>query len=809
MLIVNSVLQAIQNLVRNIAWLAVALLLAGIAVSPAHAQVIDSIEINQTGDEAEIQIQFISRIQYVRQAPLKNGDIRLYFNLRDVDASDPRLIPETKKSPRSDLVPPFTITYPELDGSLTLRFGKVKMWNYKVRPGNDGRSLSIITPVIKTKSEPSSKPPEAVSVTAPPVVSPPVAVPVAPAVSAPPVTPPVKAPPARVPPARVPPVSVPPVVPPAIIPSEKAALPPVATETERIPEVAGAPPVKPRTPEEYEKEAMRLLGSSQSALLNDRTEMAIGTLNRLLELPPNMQSQVAQKLIGEAREKNGEYAKARVEYETYLKLYPNATDIKEVKNRLLGLSAMETAKPVKVVTTRTPKKFVADEKMAVFGSLAQYYYKGIAHTDTMDATGAAPTSSSVSLTDQSMLISSFDITGRQRSETTDTKIVFRDSYNANNLPGKPRVNRVSAAFFEQGARDKSYMYRLGRQSGSSGGVPGRFDGAVAGYSFNPTWRINGVMGIPVEFTSGGESKKFVGVSADLTRLPEQWSGSGYFVEQRAGGFADRRAIGAEAHYFDAKRNYMSQLEYDALFKEINIGTFQGNWTTEAGDNYFMIADHRKSPSLELANALSNQTVQTLAELLAQPGMSMDTLRADAKALSANSNMLMVGMNRPYTPNVRLGGDFRITNTSGTGATTGVTTGTTSTGQPASSGSGNTYTYSLQATGNNLFFENDLGVMSASYIQAQSYKAQSLAFNQVETFRQYWRLDLALLLYNQKDNDGTRQTKFVPSLKLNYRLNNSVNFEGEGGIEANHTSSATRDDKTRRKFFYLGYRWDFR
>lgn len=801
MLIVNSVLQAIQNLVRTIVLLAATLLLAGIAVSPVNAQVIDSIEINQTGDEAEIQIQFISRVQYVRQAPLKNGDIRLYFNLRDVDASDPRLIPETKKSPRSDLVPPFTITYPELDGSLTLRFGKVKMWNYKVRPGNDGRSLSIITPVIKTKGEPSPKMPEAVSVTAPPVVSPSVAVP---SVAAPGVKQPAGAPPVSVPPASVPP---------AIIPSEKAALPPVADEAARAPEVAVAPPVKPRTPEENEKEAMRLIGSSQNALLNDRTEMAIGTLNRLLELPPNKQSQVAQKLIGEAREKNGEYAKARVEYETYLKLYPNATDIKEVKDRLLGLSALETARPVKVVTTRTPKKFVADENMTVFGSLAQYYYKGIAHTDTMDATGAAPTSSSVSLTDQSMLISSFDITGRKRSETTDTKIVFRDSYNANNLPGKPRVNRVSAAFVEQGARDKSYMYRLGRQSGSSGGVPGRFDGAVAGYSLNPTWRINGVMGIPVEFTSGGESKKFVGVSADLTRLPEQWSGSGYFVEQRAGGFADRRAIGAEAHYFDAKRNYISQLEYDALFKEVNIGMFQGNWTTEAGDNYFMIADHRKSPSLELANALSNQTVQTLAELLAQPGMSMDTLRADAKALSANSNMLMVGMNRPYTPNVRLGGDFRITNTSGTGATTGVTTvtttGTTSTGQPASSGSGNTYTVSMQATGNNLFFENDLGVMSASYIHARSYKAQSLAFNQVETFRQYWRLDLALLLYNQKDNDGTRQTKFVPSLKVNYRLNNSVNFEGEGGIEANHTSSATRDDKTRRKFFYVGYRWDFR
>jgi hypothetical protein len=70
------------------------------------------------------------------------------------------------------------------------------------------------------------------------------------------------------------------------------------------------------------------------------------------------------------------------------------------------------------------------------------------------------------------------------------------------------------------------------------------------------------------------------------------------------------------------------------------------------------------------------------------------------------------------------------------------------------------------------------------------------------------VDMLLLFYYQTDVLGTHQSQIRPSLKLNYRVNDSVNLEGEGGIEQIHTSSATQDDKTRRKYFYVGYRWDF-
>jgi hypothetical protein len=703
-------------------------------MSQANAHVIDRIEINRVGDEAEIQIKFDVKIQYLREASLNNGVIHIFFNILEADPDRDHLVPEAMEPPPSGLAPHFSVAYPELDSSLSIKFDEVV--KYRVRAGRDGRSISIFTPVIKPKSEPQTG-----------VVPPP-------------------------------------------------------------PQAAGDQAMVQRTQEEIEVEAKQFMVTARDAIQHDQLEMAIETLNRLLLLPPNQQSQPAQKLIGEAREKNGEIAKARTEYETYLQLYPDAADIKQVKERLASLP-VASAKSAQQVPSVPRQKFI-EEKMTVYGGLSQYYYKGVSHTDTFSiASDLTTTQSSITTTDQSQLISNLDLTARKRTDTTDTRFVLRENYNANYLPGQKNQNRLNDAYVEQSARDRGFLYRLGRQSSlTTNGVLGRFDGALLGYSLNSALRINGVIGTPVQFTSGGgsvgERKSFAGVSIDLTRLPDQWSGSGYFIQQRVESYVDRQAVGVETHYFDMRQNYLGLFEYDTLFKETNLGMFQGNWTTGAGTNYNLLIDHRRSPPLQLTNALMGQPVQSISAALSQPGVSLDTLRADALALSPISNLFAIGMNHPYSSRLRLGGDIRIINTSGTKTTTGIA----GNGQAASQGSGNIYTYSVNAMGNNLLFENDLGVVNASYVSAKTYKGQSLAFTQVENFRQNWRIDMLLQLYNQNDILGTHQTQIRPSLKLNYRLNNSVNLEGEGGVEAIHTSSATQNDRTRRRYFYVGYRWDF-
>jgi tetratricopeptide (TPR) repeat protein len=708
---VFSPLQTMRNIARSFSILAVALLLSGVGINTAQAHVIDRIDINRVGDEAEIHIQFDVRIQYLREASLKNGEIHVFIQLLEADPDSASLLPEAKDSPPTDITPHFSVNYPGLDSSLIIKFDNEV--SYRVRPGSDGRSINIFTPALKPKIEP---------------------------------------------------------------------------QTEAGPAVM--------TPEAVEQKAKQLFDSARGALKQGQASVAVETLNQLLNLPPNQQSQAAQELIGEAREKNGEYAKARVEYELYLKLYPDAPDVRQVKAKLANLPAEAYAK----VLPQAVRKQAVGERMMVYGSFSQSYYSGWFHTDTATANGANIIVDTLSGTDQSMLITSLDLTGRKLTENTDTRIVVRDDYRSNFLANTKNDNRLSSFYVEQSARDRSYLYRLGRQAGTAGGILGRFDGAWLGYSLNPTWRINGVLGIPVDFyNTDAERKTFAGLSVDLTRLPEQWSGSGYFIEQRVGSVVDRQAVGIEAHYFDTKRNYMGQLDYDRMFKEVNIAMFQGNWMNQAGDNYTLLADHRKSPTLQLTNALLGQPTQSITSALLLPGVTMESLIADAKALTPTSNLLMVGMTHPYSSRLRLGGDFRINNISGTQATATL---------PAAPGSGNMYILTAQAIGNSLLLENDLGVASGSYISAQTYKGQSLAFTQTETFRQRWRLDVSLQLYNQKDDSDVRMTRITPSLKLSYRLNESMSFDGEGGIEDTHNASAIRDEKTRRYYVYTGYRWDF-
>jgi tetratricopeptide (TPR) repeat protein len=773
---IKTKLSVVKNRIHSSLIVGLVGLLSLFAAQQVHAEVIDRIDVNQVGDQAEIQLHFITRIQYKRQVALKNGDIRIYLTLLDIKSDDPRLQWEKKNSPPSDIVPPFTVTYPELDSSLTISFGK--SLKYRVRPGKDGQSLSVFTKALKAK-----KPDQAKSAL------------IAPALAALPALP-----------AAV-----------AAVPSVALPIPAVKSEPSGVSDIQSES--QQPSPEQIQLQAQQLFVVASDALQTNQMDASIEALNKVLNLPPNVLTQAAQELMGEAREKNGEFAKARAEYELYLKLYPKAADLKQVQARIANLPKDDAKKQVVVVPSEVAQK-AAEEKLQLSGGISQNYYKGVTHSDTFATDGVnAPTITSFSGTDQSMLLTSLDLTARKRTEKLDTRLVLREFNRVNFLPGQPEDNRWNAVYFEQSARDRKFMYRLGRQSGSTGGTPGRFDGVAAGYSINPTWRVNAAVGKPVEYVSGGggnlvDEKLFYSGSIDLTRLPDQWSGSAYGVIQyvggyrsAVGGFRERSAFGLEAHYFENQSSYMTQMEYDTIYRTVNLVTFQGNWTKESGENYYMVMDHRRSPPPYLN--LTGQFSQSAKTVLSSGKISVQELHDNAIALSPISNMFSIGMSRPFTSSLRMAADFRVSNTAGTRDYTVTNLATGRSTQPGSPGTGNQYALSAQAIGNNLFFENDLGIASATLTSTSTTKGQSVAFSQVQTFRQKWRIDVALQLFNQRSTDSTHQTQIRPSLTLNYRMSDAMNLSAEAGLEQYHTSNSTSDDKTRRKYFYFGYRWDFR
>ena len=95
--------------------------------------------------------------------------------------------------------------------------------------------------------------------------------------------------------------------------------------------------------------------------------------------------------------------------------------------------------------------------MVAYGTVSQNLYSGVFHTDTATANGANIGVDTLSGTDQSTLISSLDITGRKRTENTDTRIVLRDDYRANFLSRTSNDNQLSSLYVESSARDRSYL----------------------------------------------------------------------------------------------------------------------------------------------------------------------------------------------------------------------------------------------------------------------------------------------------------------------------------------------------------------
>jgi tetratricopeptide (TPR) repeat protein len=575
----------------------------------------------------------------------------------------------------------------------------------------------------------------------------------------------------------------------------------------------------PLTPAEIEARTATFMEDARRALANKEPGTAINRLNRILGLPPNSQTEAAQALIGEAREQNGELLKARAEYELYLKLFPEGPSAARVRERLAALPKGELA-------ARAPRprpKEAGPSEWFFSGSLSSYYYTGKSQIDTLVPPPPGMLTfnrDTLSMVDQRSLISSVNLHARRRDAFSDTRIVFRDTDHRNYLDSRRSYNRVYAAYVDHNDRQIGYYARAGRQNPSGMGVLERFDGLQGGYNLNPEWRVNAVYGDAVEFLSPFK-KNFYGASIDLLPQTGRPGISLYAIDQTLDGLSNRRAVGTEVRFFDGRASAYGMLDYDVLYKAVNILMLQGNYLDEAGNNYFVVLDHRRAPSLSLTNALLAAPGLSVKEMVRQQGI--DEVRAQAKALAATSNMFSVGVTHPLSERWLVGADYRLAAISATQpvvatiplgvigtclGTIDVVNNTCIFNTASQQGSGNNHVVTFQAIGNSLFVPNAVGVANLSLIKAPTYNGQALGLTYMLPFAENWRLDANLRYYTQRDNDGTHQTRLSPSLKIGYQWRNKLHWEGEIGREASSTSGPTREDRVKRDYLFTGLRWDF-
>ncbi|MBP8297329.1 MAG: tetratricopeptide repeat protein [Burkholderiales bacterium] len=536
------------------------------------------------------------------------------------------------------------------------------------------------------------------------------------------------------------------------------------------------------------------LAQARAALEAQRYEEAVGLLNQLLNQPPNADSQAAQELIGYSREGLGEVDRARAEYQLYLKLYPEGEGAERVKQRVAGLSVPKIAAAGDAAERAG--------RYSTWGSVSTFYYGGNSRvrTDSVVVTPAtnATTIDSQTLTsvDQSSLVASVDANARYQSGNWDNRVVFRDVGSLSLLSDQSSENRLTALFTDVRYQPQQLAARLGRQTSTSGGVLGRFDGGALSWGFAPSWRAGVLAGTPSDPVLG-ERKQFVGATLDADDLVDGLGAGLFAIQQRTEGMLDRRAVGGELRYFTPKLTVFSLLDYDVEYGVLNVGSTQGSWQFGTGGTLNFLYDYRRTPTLQLSNALLGEATQSLRELL--DNMSREVLEQQARDLTPVSRVLLVGGTYPVSKHWQLGAEVRQSSLTGTGATATL---------PATEGTGDVLAFTLQAIGTGIFTDTGVLTLTASELVSDAYDAILLAANSRFIVGGRWTVEPSLRFYRQVSATDTTLQRLTPTIRVIYQLRDRLSFESEFTLERSTVDSELLDETNDLVFYYLGLRYDF-
>lgn len=519
---------------------------------------------------------------------------------------------------------------------------------------------------------------------------------------------------------------------------------------------------------------------------------AIRLYTKALEDPENRYSQDALEFMGLARERKNQLAQAKAVYDDYLQRYPEGEGAERIRQRLAGLLTARKAPRDKLRTVKDRSKQATN--WDVFGGFSQFYRRD-ENTITLDDDNELTT-----LT-QSSLASDLDITGRLRTGDYDLRTRLTGGYLHDFLDdGSGNDSTVSSLYFDARNKPRKLSMRLGRQSRSTGGVLGRFDGLLLGAPLGKMAVVNAVAGFPVNSSSDSleDSKYFYGMSLDFEDFAKGWDANAFLIEQRVDSIVDRRAVGGEVRYFDIKRSFFSLVDYDIHYNELNIVQLLGNWTAPDKTTVNFIADYRKSPILTTSNALQGQVVDSIDSLL--DSFTEDEIREIARDRTGTSKLFTLGASHPVNDKFQVSGDVTLSNFSGTDASAGV---------EATEGTGNELFYNLQLIGSNLLKTGDIAIFGLRYIDARTTDTTSLSLNTRYPVSNALRVNPRLRVDLRKNrNDSTEQVILRPSLRLTYRVKRRFRLEGELGGEWSDRKLVASTEESNSYFLNVGYRVDF-
>ncbi len=536
-------------------------------------------------------------------------------------------------------------------------------------------------------------------------------------------------------------------------------------------------------------EAAELMQDAKRAMTRGEISRAIQIYTKVLQQPDNEYQREAQEYLALARERNGQIAHAKAEYERYLAVYPDGEDADRVRQRLTALLAASTSggesgSPARTNQDGTPKN--SPWTMRTF--LSQHYRRDVNQLNDQDE-----------IVSQSSLYTDLTIDARRRGERFDfsTRVTAGFRYDLLDEDQSSSGNdfRLSYAYADLLDARTRLRGRLGRQTRNTGGVLGRFDGLNFTYSLNDRVRFDAVAGKPVFSTSqtDTQSRQFYGVSSNFVPFSENLELGLYYLQQSIDSLTDRQVVGTEMRYFGETKSLWGSINYDTEFSELGSAFLQGSWRLPGKLTISGVLDRRRSPFLSLGNALLGQTDQDFS--LLSNSMSESELRQLALDRSAVTSSATLGLSRPLTPKLQFNVNANMAVIDAIPAHEDA---------PAVPESEYGY-FSADLVATSLLKEGDVGILSMRYATSDSADVYTVSLDSRFPIGRSWRINPRLRVdYREINSDESTQWIFTPGLRLQYRMGRRGRADFEAGKRFSSRDMADSSLDQESYFINLGY-----
>lgn len=576
--------------------------------------------------------------------------------------------------------------------------------------------------------------------------------------------------------------------------AQPEALPPV----ERI---GSDPPLPP-------EELKRLIAQARTAMDRHDYQAAITVLTRLQRQPEFPDRAAAQELLGLARERSGELAHAKAEYEEYLRRYPNGEAAERVALRLRTLRNAEARARTGREAPEEPRGWeLSGDWSQLFRYDGQRITNGPPPPGTSSAVPLGPLTQA-----ENAVFNDVDLLARDRGTHFDLIGRLSAGYDRSfqsSATALANPTRVSLASFELLDRPLGLLARVGRQVSVEDGILGTFDGLFMSWQFKPSWSLNASAGYPVEqlIVAPQTQERFETLALAYGRPGGHWDGSIFAANEEFEGYRDRQAVGLQTRFLGSVASLVTVVDYDTFYHSLNTASAIGTLSLPARWNLSFDAERRNSPVLTTRNALVGQPYTDLNQLAVNLTLTPEQIYQLARDRTPITDNYAVTLTKP------IGQRFQFT-----AIVTGTETGATPTsagvaGMPAT---GLLLNYQAQLAATDLWHAGDFSVLTLSTGNTEIGRVDSAALTSRFPIGGAWRLGPRLSVNRlSQQTDGSTDTTYVPSALLDWQrgrwllqLDTGVELGSREAFLQLPNGSFVQTQNTTRYYISINYRVTF-